>query len=176
MKKIPISILICILFFYGCHNEEWDGTIILPDGVHLEDTKSGSFLKTLNIDYNSGNSFFINLRNSLVNYATLEDEYYEKGDKVFVRRWIVQDYEYGNLIILEKWKDNYLYYEYLLDSGGILFSELIGEASKRLSTNRKYEGAVYINSSTDKARLILFGYGKYCYYIGLIEGARDTTK
>lgn len=170
MNKIFITLYILIfLFISGCSKGNSE-RIILEQGIHLEDTIPGSFLKSLNINHNSENSFFVELRKSLRENAILEDEYYEERDKIFVKRWRVSGYYFGNpIIILEKWNSDYVYFDYHLGAKGIPYNLLIGDKSASLSNNRIIEHSVTIYSQADNVRLLLFGYGKYCRYMGLIE-------
>jgi len=138
----------------------------------LEDTTAGSFLKALRINYNKDNlSFLGKIRESLKQYAVLEDQYLE-GKKRVVRRWRIRTIRNKSFFILyERIAPNNLSFEYRLGANGIHYEDLIGEKAKDLKPNRKYEAAVYIRSKTDNARLFLFGFGKYCKYMIIMGGA-----
>jgi len=165
-------LLIFLVFIVACSsNGSGSVDIDLPDGVHLEDTVPGSFLKALQIDYEGDLSFLGEIRKSLRKIAILEDEYTEGESKLDVKRWRIVDSRNKNSFILyEKMgSDGYLWYEYPMGvAGGVPYSSLIGGKAKNLKPNRKYGGSVYIKSKTDDAKLVLFGFGNYCEYIGVM--------
>lgn len=172
MNKIVITLSILIFIYIGGCSKGSSERINLEQGIHLENTTSGSFLKALNINYENDNSFFVELRKSLRETAILEDEYYEDGDKIFVKRWRVNGLYFGNpIIILEKLNSGYMYFGYHLGAEGKQYSLLIGDQSESLGNNRNIEHSVTISSQADNARLLLFGYGKYCSYMVILEGA-----
>ena len=167
-----IYFLLNIFYISGCSSKE-SVEIELPRDVHLEDTIAGSFLKALHINYNGELSFLGEIRKSLKSYAILEDEYIEDGDKASVKRWrILGSRNKDSIILYEKMSsDGNLWFEYPLSADGVPYENLIGERAKELKPNRKYKGSVYFSSKADNARLILFGFGKYCTSMTILGGA-----
>jgi hypothetical protein len=172
MRALLFLYLPLLLILIGC-SSNGSVDVDLPSGVHLEDTTAGSFLKALRISYKDDLSFLAEIRESLKKYAVLEDEYREGKKKIWVRRWRIRRIRNASSFILyEKIApDNNLWFEYPLGANGIHYADLIGEKAKDLKANRKYEGAVYISSKTDNARLILFGFGDYCKSMTIMGGA-----
>lgn len=191
IKRIAIHSLLCLFYISGC-SSNGSVDIELPQGVHLEDTHAGSFLKALNIDYKTNLSFIGEIRESLKRYAVLEDVYLE-GDsgEVIVKQWLVMGSKKEDPFILhkkmkeasmrfefpfilyEKMNQDYIWFEYPLSTAGIPFDKLIGEKAKELKVkrNRKNESYVVIRSKADNARLLLFGFRDYCTSMTIVGGA-----
>ena len=171
MRALLFLSLPLLIILLGC---SWNGSvdIDLPSGVHLEDTTAGLFLKALRINYKDDLSFLGKIRESLKQYAVLEDEYLDGKNNIVVKRWRIRKIRNKSFFILyEKIAPNNLWFEYRLGANGIHYEDLVGEKAKDLKPNRKSKGAVYIRSKTDNARLILFGFGKYCKYMVIMGGA-----
>jgi len=171
MPKKQYIILLFLVFIVACSsNGNGYVHIDLPQGVHLEDTTPGSFLKALHINYQGNLSFLGEIRKSLRKAAVLEDEYIEGKSKIDVKRWRIVDSRNKNSFILyEKMgSDGGLWFEYPLGVGGLPYASLLGEKAKELKPDREYGGSVYIGSKIDNARLVLFGFGNYCKYIGIL--------
>jgi hypothetical protein len=171
MRALLFLYLSFSLILIGC-SSNGSVNIDLPAGVHLEDTTAGSFLKALRIKYKDDLSFIGEIRESLNKYAVLEDEYLEGKNETVVKRWRIRSVKNKRSFILyEKIATNNIWFDYPLEANGIHYADLIGEKSKDLKPNRTYEGAVYIRSKTDYARLVLFGFGDYCKYMAIMGGA-----
>jgi len=172
MRALLFLCLPILIILLGC-SRNGSVDIDLPSGVHLEDTTAGLFLKALRINYKDDLSFLGKIRESLKQYAVLEDQYLEDKKKRVVRRWRIRTIRNNSFFILYEniAPGNTLWFEYRLGANGIHYEDLVGEKAKDLKPNRKYEAAVYIRSKTDNARLILYGFGNYCKYMVIIGGA-----
>ncbi len=123
-RYINTFISLLLIAIFGCRGNISESIdIILPDNQHLEDTKSGWWIKNLNIKYNNDLFLDDNISKRLEQIGKLQDTYTEKKG-LYVKRWYVKEN-----IILEKWSfqegNKIISFELLLSDGGIPFQKLV---------------------------------------------------
>lgn len=165
--KIKYVLIVLLSLTIACGGGNEYIRIELEPNKHLEDSKAGRFIKSLKLDYENGLYLTTNISKQLKKNARLIDEYIEhEGINVL-------KYEIAGMIILEKNTQTaegfQKWFDILLDKEKIEWSGLIGEKSKELQENRKYECPIIISSKKDDCRLILCGFGNYCEYVSIIE-------
>jgi hypothetical protein len=176
MKTKAWGAIVMVAFMWavvgGC-SSGGDVRVELPQGKHLQDTLAGAILfRDLKIDYHSKLPFMYKIRESLEKHAVLEDRYRVGKKGLVVKRWRIGslDNPFAFVMYEKIPSNNEFWFERPLGDGALLYQALIGSKAKELKPNREHESAIYISSKTDRARLILFGYGKYCTSMSILGG------
>lgn len=157
-----LLIIIVLSLTVSCDNDTV--TIKLSPDQHLENTKSGAFLKKLHINYSNSLSLTKNISQNLKKYGKLDDSY--KKQDTFVYHYTVD----GIKVIEHRTNTRdhlYVWFEVPLSHRSIPYHALIDEKAELLKDDREYECSVVITSKKDKARIILCGFGDYCQSITL---------
>ena len=169
-NKVSYAILgvILILVPFACSEKNSSINIRLPENQRLEDTAAGWWIKEIGLHYRTESKYITDeIHKLLVKNATLLDKYTDEKDTVIS----VWDH-YGMtkpILIKERITRDGITMEFEYPPPGVPWKEVIPAHYMQLANNRKYELAVVINSIADRrARLFLFGTGRFCKRILLL--------